>query len=326
MKYQRPTVYLKRAGVPFSRRHHAPVETAQALAQVLGVSGYQVAKTVMVEADGGIWMAVVPAPEVVDLQRLASVLGAPSIRLLDEAEFADRFPGCEIGTQPPLGKLYSVPVVVDGDLAEEPEISFLAGSHDEAITMRFRDFSRLEAPLIADFSVLPGWPQAEGSEVTVADLMTRNVLACHTEDHLNVPARLMWEADCGAVPVLDPATERVVAMITDRDICMATFFQDRAPGAVPVKDAMSSALYVCSKRDSLADAERVLRDNQVRRLPVVDEEGRLEGILSLADVIRRAERENGRPRAEIAFAEVTTLLGEICQPRSPARPEPLRLV
>jgi Ala-tRNA(Pro) deacylase len=326
MKFQRPTVYLKRAGAPFSRRHHAPVETAQELAQALGISGYQVAKTVLVEADSGVWMAVVPAPEVVDLQRLASILGAQSIRLLDEAEFADRFPGCEIGTQPPLGKLYAVPVVVDGDLAEEPEISFLAGSHDEAITMRFRDFSRLEAPLIADFSVLPSWPQEGGSAVRVADLMTRNVLACHTEDCLNVPAQLMWEADCGAVPVLDPITDRVVGMITDRDICMATFFQDRAPGAVPVKEAMSSNVHVCSKRDSLADAERVLRENQIRRLPVVDEEGRLEGILSLADVIRRAERENGRPRAEIAASEITTLLGEICQPRSPVRPEPLRLV
>jgi Ala-tRNA(Pro) deacylase len=326
MKYQRPSVYLKRAGVEFSRQRHAHAETAQDLAKVLGVSGYQVAKTVLVEADSGVWMAVVPAPEVVDLQRLAAILAAQSIRVLDEREFADRFPGCEIGTQPPLGKLYSVPVVVDGDLAEEPEICFLAGSHEETITLRFRDFSRLESPLIADFSVLPARAQQDGSALRVADLMTRNVLACHSDDSLNVPAQLMWEADCGAIPVLDPATDRVVGMITDRDICMATFFQDRAPGAVPVREAMSNALYVCSKDDSLADAERVLRNNQVRRLPVVDEEGHLEGILSLADVIRRADRDSGRQRAAVAPEEIADVLGQICQPRSPVRPEPLRLV
>ena len=316
MKAMKPATYLKRANVPFSRQRHARAETAQELAQVLGLSGYQVAKTVVIEADAGVWMAVVPAPEIVDLQRLAAVIGSRTIRVLSEPEFAPLFPGCEVGTEPPLGKLYRVPVVVDGDLAEEPEIVFRAGSHQETIRMRFRDYSQLEAPLIADFSVLPAWPEPTNAAVKVADLMTRDVSVCCSSDPLSVPAQLMWLRDCGAVPVLEPGSERVVGMITDRDICMATLLQDRRPSRLAVKDAMSRELYTCAASDSIARAEDLLRANQIRRLPVLSPEGHLEGILSLADIVRRAERDRGRQRTEIAAEEITNTLGEIVQPRS----------
>lgn len=155
MNIQSPTTYLERAHIPFDCQQHPRVVNAQELAQVLGISGFQVAKTVLIEADEGIWMAVVPAPEVVDLERLRDVLGAKFVRLLDEPEFAPLFTGCEVGAEPPLGKLYGLPVVVDGDLAAEPEIVFRGGSHRETIRMRFRDFSSLEKPIIADFSALP---------------------------------------------------------------------------------------------------------------------------------------------------------------------------
>jgi Ala-tRNA(Pro) deacylase len=313
VKYQKPSVYLRRAGVPFARQRHPSAETAQDLARALGISGYQVAKTVVVEADGGTWMAVVPAPEVVDLQRLAAILAARSIRVLEEHEFAGLFQGCEVGTQPPLGKLYSVPLVVDGDLAEEPEIAFLAGSHQESFKLRFRDFSRLEAPLIADFSVLPA--ASDQATLRVKDLMTRDVASCHAQDPLSVAARLMWNADCGVIPVLEPDGDRVVGMITDRDICMAAFFQNRAPAAISVAQAMSNALYVCSPSDSVAHAEDILRAHQIRRLPVVTPDGHLEGILSLADIVRRVEPNPDR-RPVSAAQDITSTLGEICQPRA----------
>jgi Ala-tRNA(Pro) deacylase len=321
MKPQKPATYLKRANVPFSRQRHPRANTARELAQALGISGYQVAKTVLIEADGGVWMAVVPASEVVDLQALAAVLRVQSIRVLTEREFAPLFSGCEIGAEPPLGKLYSIPVVVDGDLAEEPEITFRAGSHEETITMRFRDYSQLESPLIADFSVLPAGPERQsGSAVLVADLMTRAVSACHSDDPLSVPAQLMWDRDCGAVPVLEPGSDRVIGMITDRDICMATLMQDGRPSDIKVRDAMSRALYACAAGDSVARAEDILRSKQIRRLPVLDADGRLEGILSLADIVRRAEQDRSQQGAEIAAEEITNTLGEIVQPRLPARP------
>jgi CBS domain-containing protein len=151
----------------------------------------------------------------------------------------------------------------------------------------------------------------------VADLMSQDVSCCSTNDSLSVPARLMWDCDCGAVPVLDAQTGSVVGMITDRDICMATLMQNRPPGDIGVHQSMSHGVYSCSPDDSIADAEDILRVNQIRRLPVIDAEGRLVGILSLADIVRAAERERKRGRKQAVSEEITDTLGVICQPRPP---------
>ena len=122
----------------------------------------------------------------------------------------------------------------------------------------------------------------------VSDVMTRDVSCCSAYDSLSTAARLMWDRDCGSVPVLEPDTGKVIGMITDRDICMATVLQDRAPGAITVREAMSDELHACSPEDTIVHAERTLRDNQIRRVPVLDRNGRLVGILSLADIVRVA--------------------------------------
>jgi CBS domain-containing protein len=147
----------------------------------------------------------------------------------------------------------------------------------------------------------------------VADLMTRSAVSCKSSDKLSLPASLMWECDCGAIPVLDEGGA-VKGMITDRDICMACFTRDRAPSSIPVKEAMSHTLYFCSPGSSVADAEAVMRNHRVRRLPVLDDQQHLVGILSLADIAREAERERSQGRKEIAPEEVTDVLGDICQP------------
>jgi CBS domain-containing protein len=155
----------------------------------------------------------------------------------------------------------------------------------------------------------------------VTEVMTRNVACCTPGDTLNVPARLMWDCDCGTVPVVDRNSGRTLGMITDRDICMATLMQDRPPSAIAVSEAMSRELYSCSPESDVTDAERIMRDRQIRRLPVLDTEGRLLGILSLADIVRVSERERSRGRRSVAPEEVTSTLGEICQPRQDGSPE-----
>lgn len=314
-----PTAYLDRAQTSYSWERHPRAETAQELAKVLGVSGYQVAKTVLIGADEGVWMVVLPAPEVVDLQKLATVLRVNVVRLLDEKEFTPLFPNCEVGAAPPFGKLYSVPVILDGDLAEETEIVFRAGSHEETIRMRLRDYTRLEAPLIADFSVLPETPGMKKPGMQVHDLMTRPAASCWTTDVLSRPAQLMWDHDCGAIPVLDRRTEKVVGMITDRDICMATLTRDERPSALHVHEVMSRTLVACAPNDSIAHAEALLREHQIRRLPVVDDQHRLQGIVSLADLARLADRELSRPVKVVAPEELTDTLSVICQPRPATR-------
>ena len=114
------------------------------------------------------YIAVLPATEVVDEERLAAVLGVRSVRLMREAEFEGLFPGCEPGAEPPFGGLFGLPVVVDTALARTERVIFRAGSHEEAIEMSWDDFLRLEKGAIAgSFGRVPDdapriwedWPQ-----------------------------------------------------------------------------------------------------------------------------------------------------------------------
>ncbi len=121
----------------------------------------------------------------------------------------------------------------------------------------------------------------------VQDLMTRNVAAVRPDQTLAVAARLMWDCDCGSLPVVE-GDRKVIGMITDRDICMACWSHSLAPSALLVREATSSDLVYCSAQATVAAAEAAMRDNQVRRLPVTDAQLRLIGILSLADIARAA--------------------------------------
>jgi Ala-tRNA(Pro) deacylase len=136
--------FLERNDVSYQVHLYPRACTAQELAEATQVPGWRVAKSVIVEGGDRIWIAVLPATEVVDEKLLASLLGVPSVRLLHEAELEDLFPGCKPGAEPPFGNLFGLPVVVDSMLAEADRIVFRAGSHEEAIEIRYEDFRRLE--------------------------------------------------------------------------------------------------------------------------------------------------------------------------------------
>jgi Ala-tRNA(Pro) deacylase len=128
---------------------HRPAYTAQELAATEHVSGRAVAKVVMAVADGTMVMLVVPASLRVDLARAREALGARELRLATEAEFAMRFPDCELGAMPPFGHLYGLTVYVDPELASSPVMVFEAGTHSEIAAMPFAEFQRLEHPHLA---------------------------------------------------------------------------------------------------------------------------------------------------------------------------------
>jgi CBS-domain-containing membrane protein len=108
-------------------------------------------------------------------------------------------------------------------------------------------------------------------------------------------------------------------MITDRDICMATHFRGRAPREVPVAEAMSTAVRAVGPSEELADAEAIMRDAQVRRLPVVDENQQLMGLVSLADLAQEADRKRKSKQPPITEQEIGDTLTAICAPRSPSQ-------
>jgi CBS domain-containing protein len=151
----------------------------------------------------------------------------------------------------------------------------------------------------------------------IRELMTKPVASVRASDSTAVAARLMWDCDCGAVPVLDN-DGRVVAMITDRDICMAALMRDRAPSAIAVSEVMSRDVHSCGPDDDVSTAERVMRAQQIRRLPIIDGDRRPLGLLSLADIVRATDHKKGRGAADVAPAEVAGTLADICA--TPPRP------
>ena len=128
----------------------------------------------------------------------------------------------------------------------------------------------------------------------VSELMTTDVRNCWANEPLDRAAKLMWESDCGSLPVLDQ-NGRVVGMITDRDVCMAAYTQAELLARIPVSRAMSHELHSCRPDEDLDKVEKRMRAHQIRRLPVLDDEGHLQGVLSLADIAQRAAREAVRP-------------------------------
>jgi CBS domain-containing protein len=146
----------------------------------------------------------------------------------------------------------------------------------------------------------------------VDQVMTKDVKTCRSQDTLNVPAQLMWDGDCGCIPVVDDGG-RVAGMVTDRDICMAALTQDRPLTTMPVSIAMAKDVFACGPGDSVDDAETTMREHQVRRLPVLGSEGQLVGVLSLNDLARVAGK--GRRSDGITVEAVEATLAAICAPR-----------
>lgn len=149
----------------------------------------------------------------------------------------------------------------------------------------------------------------------VENLMTRQVQSCHVGDSLAHAAQLMWQHDCGAIPVCaGDGIPRVIGMITDRDICMSALFQGKPLSALRVNEAMSRSLTAVRPSDSLAQAERVMREAHLRRLPVIERDGALLGMISLADLAREALRERAHSRKEVTESDIGSTLAAICEP------------
>jgi CBS domain-containing protein len=117
----------------------------------------------------------------------------------------------------------------------------------------------------------------------VCEIMTSDVSTCRPTDSLARAAQIMWDRDCGVVPVVDD-DGLPIGMITDRDICFATLFRDELPKNIQVRAAMSESVTSCYEDDSIETAEQLMCKALVRRLPVIDDDGALRGIISLNDI------------------------------------------
>jgi CBS domain-containing protein len=150
----------------------------------------------------------------------------------------------------------------------------------------------------------------------VQDLMTKSVDCCLPDESANEAARIMWERDCGFVPIVENRqTQRVVGVVTDRDICMAAYTKGRPLDQIRLEELMSSRVRTCRAAEDVAQAEQAMREAQVHRLPVVDDAAQLLGVISLSDVAREARREIGARRRDVTIGEIGETLAAIRQQR-----------
>ena len=151
----------------------------------------------------------------------------------------------------------------------------------------------------------------------VKEVMTPNATAIWLTESLADAAKLMWENDCGALPIIKDG-RKVIGMITDRDVCMAAAMKGRNPCAISVEEIMTRQVYAAKPEENIDQALQTMREHQVRRLPVINADGELEGILSINDIVLHAEVPNGTWSGRIDYTDVMKTYQIICQHRVPA--------
>jgi CBS domain-containing protein len=117
-------------------------------------------------------------------------------------------------------------------------------------------------------------------------VMTSALRTCGPNDTLSFAAQIMWDEDCGSAPVVD-STGLLIAMLTDRDLCMACYTQGKPPSEMSVASAMSRVTYSASHRATLAEVIGLMKAHRVRRVPVTSETGQLLGLISISDLFRQ---------------------------------------
>ena len=142
------------------------------------------------------------------------------------------------------------------------------------------------------------------------EIMSQPVVTCPVTSTLDAPARLMWEFDCGVIP-LTAEDGRLSGIITDRDICMAALTQGKPLHEIQAAGVMTAHPVACHIDDTVEAAERQMTSAQVRRIPVVDGEGRPMGLVALNDLVRLA----ARAKKSGVDRELVQTLAAVCRPR-----------
>ena len=144
----------------------------------------------------------------------------------------------------------------------------------------------------------------------IKEVMTTDAKATWITESLADAAKIMWENDCGILPIIKDG-RKVVGMITDRDICIATAMKDRKPSAISVEEVMNRTVYAAQAEEDLEQALQTMREHKVRRLPVLNLEGELQGIVSMNDIVLKAKGNGKKP--QIDYGDVVKTYQAICE-------------
>jgi len=144
------TEFLERAGVPYEVVEHERAETAVAEARAVGVQPADVAKTVVLRDNEALRLAVIPAPERLDMHKVKQALGSRGVRLVTEREMAEEFDGFEVGAVPPFGSMFNALALLDERLLNQDRILCCAGDHEHAVLVDPRDMAQAGEARVAD--------------------------------------------------------------------------------------------------------------------------------------------------------------------------------
>jgi CBS domain-containing protein len=147
----------------------------------------------------------------------------------------------------------------------------------------------------------------------IKELMTRDVRVCQPGDNLSTAAQAMWEGDLGCLPVVD-GNGQLVGMITDRDICMAAHLRGAPLWSVPVSDAMAKVVFTCQADHKVDAVLELIGDKRVRRVPVLDTEGKLAGLVTLT-TLAQAVDSGAKAKAGVTAKDVCRTLCAVTAPR-----------
>jgi CBS domain-containing protein len=148
----------------------------------------------------------------------------------------------------------------------------------------------------------------------VREVMTTSPRSCTPGSSANEAAQIMWEQDCGSVPVLD-GDGRPIGIVTDRDICMAAYFRGTSLSAIPIGEVMSHDVCTCGPDADVNEAEERMREWRVRRLPVVNTRGVLVGMLSLGDLAQGVSRNGGLRQGQSDGRALLETVASVSEPR-----------
>jgi len=149
----------------------------------------------------------------------------------------------------------------------------------------------------------------------VQDIITSDVQYCGPDTNLAAAAKMMWDSDCGALPVLN-VEGHVMGMITDRDICMAAATKNKPASDITVWETISGKVHTCQPSDDVHTALDIMKREKVRRLPVVDEDGVLQGIVAMNDFVLLAADAKGAKAPAVSYEDVVRTMKAISMHRA----------
>jgi CBS domain-containing protein len=150
----------------------------------------------------------------------------------------------------------------------------------------------------------------------VREVMTMDPISCLPSDSAQAAAELMRRHNTGVLPVVEARhNQRVVGVVTDRDLCMTVIADGKAPGTSLVKDSMTAQVVSCRPDDDVAKVEALMRENLIRRIPVISDRDTLQGIVSIADLLRKGDRQPTDPAGQ-ALKEIAKPTSEASKPRA----------